>query len=88
MTSRSRNHFFYPTFLNKSKKNLSSENRILLVDDDSELREEIRDFLEDYGVTEVSSGDEALQILKKPNEIDLIILDVMMPGKNGLEVLK
>ena len=61
---------------------------ILLVDDDSEFREEFCDFLEDYEVIEASNGEEALDILRKPNEVDLVILDVMMPGKRGTDVLR
>ena len=61
---------------------------ILLVDDDREFREEFRDYLEDYQVIEACNGEEALKLLKKPNVIDLVILDVMMPGLRGTEVLK
>lgn len=61
--------------------------KILIVDDDLELREELRDFLEGYEVTEASSGEEAIKALKKANEISLVILDVMMPGISGLDVL-
>ncbi|MFB0526823.1 MAG: response regulator [bacterium] len=61
---------------------------ILLVDDDKEFREEFRDYLEDYQVIEACNGEEALGLLKKPNVIDLVILDVMMPGLPGTEVLK
>lgn len=61
---------------------------ILLVDDDREFREEFRDYLEDYEVIEACNGEEALKLLKKPNVIDLVILDVMMPGLHGTEVLK
>jgi len=62
--------------------------KILLVDDDAEFREELRAYLEEYEMIEAASGDEALRILKRPNEIDLVILDVMMPGTNGTEVLR
>jgi len=61
---------------------------ILLVDDDKEFREEFRDYLEDYQVIEARNGEEALNLLRKPNVIDLVILDVMMPGLRGTEVLK
>ncbi|MCX6353572.1 MAG: response regulator transcription factor [Candidatus Aureabacteria bacterium] len=61
---------------------------ILLVDDDKEFRSEFRDYLDEYEIVEASSGEEALRILAKPNEIDLVILDVMMPGMRGTEVLK
>lgn len=61
---------------------------ILLVDDDREFREELRDSLFDYRIVEAKDGDAALKILGKPNEIDLVILDVMMPGEQGTEVLR
>jgi two-component system response regulator YesN len=61
---------------------------ILLVDDDEEFREEFREFLFDYKVIEASGGREALDILSRPNEIDLVILDVVMPGLPGTEVLR
>jgi YesN/AraC family two-component response regulator len=61
---------------------------ILLVDDDKEFREEFRDFLCDYNVLEASDGKEALVLLSQPNEIDLVILDVVMPGPSGTEILK
>jgi YesN/AraC family two-component response regulator len=61
---------------------------VLLVDDDREFREEFRDFLCDYNVIEAGSGKEALEILSRPNEIDIVILDVVMPGLSGTEVLK
>lgn len=69
------------------KANLPAAARVLLVDDDQIFRSEFKDSFEEYGITEASSGDEALKILKKPNEIDLVILDVRMPGINGIEVL-
>lgn len=62
--------------------------KILIVDDDEDLRNELSSLLEDYGVLEASSGEAALKILKRANEISLVILDVMMPGINGLDVLR
>lgn len=61
---------------------------ILLVDDDKEFRFEFSCFFEDYNFIEASNGDEALKFLEKPNEIDLVILDVMIPGVKGTTVLK
>ncbi|MBI2091585.1 MAG: response regulator [Deltaproteobacteria bacterium] len=62
---------------------------ILLVDDDNIFRGELKAALSDeYNVFEAANGHEALDMLKKPNEIDLVILDVMMPGLKGTEVLK
>ncbi len=61
--------------------------KILIVDDDVDFRQELRDYLEGYPLAEASSGIEALKILKKANEIGVVILDVMMPGLSGTDVL-
>ncbi len=62
--------------------------QVLLVDDDREFREELRECLDGYDVVEAANGTEALQLLKRPNEVDLVVLDVMMPGPRGTDVLK
>lgn len=63
--------------------------QILIVDDDNEFRHEMRECLEgDYKVIEASNGETALAILNKPNAIDLVVLDVMMPGMLGTDVLR
>lgn len=61
--------------------------KILLVDDDRDFRQELRSYLEDYQVVEASSGVEALRLLRRANEIGAVILDVMMPGLSGTDVL-
>ncbi len=59
---------------------------ILIVDDDKEIREVIRVLLssEGYKVIEANSGSDALEIFTP--QIDLVILDVMMPGMSGYQV--
>lgn len=62
---------------------------ILIVDDDRAFRSEFRDILEEeYNVLEAANGEQALDIIKKPHIVDLIILDIRMPGLQGTEVLK
>lgn len=61
--------------------------KILLVDDDSFFRKEFCECFEEYGIIEAGDGEQALGILKKPNELELVILDVRMSGMNGIEVL-
>jgi len=61
--------------------------KILIVDDDDDLRSELVSFLDSYEVVEARNGEEALKILRRANEIGLVILDVLMPGVNGLDVL-
>jgi two-component system, response regulator YesN len=62
--------------------------QILMVDDDADFREEMRDCLGDYTVLEAANGADALAILKKPNAIDLVILDAIMPQVSGMEALR
>jgi two-component system response regulator YesN len=62
--------------------------KILIVDDDDDLRQEMVCSMDEYDMIEARDGQEALKILNKPHEIGLIILDVKMPGLSGTEVLK
>lgn len=59
---------------------------ILVVDDDMDIREGIRILLrgENYAILEAGSGQEALERLCE--SVDLVILDIMMPGMSGLRV--
>ncbi|WP_315076732.1 response regulator transcription factor [uncultured Clostridium sp.] len=64
-------------------------NNILVVDDEKEIRNllEINLRNEGYSVFKAKCGEEALEILKK-EEINLMVLDVMMPGMDGFEVCR
>ena len=66
--------------------------KILVVDDESRIRKIINDFLtrENYNVVEAQDGEIALDIFFNSNydNIDLIILDVMMPKVDGWEVCR
>ena len=64
--------------------------KILVVDDESRMRKLIKDFFvkENYEVLEASDGEMALDIFYSEKNISLILLDVMMPKLNGLEVVK
>lgn len=59
---------------------------ILIVDDEKEIRDLVDIYLKSDGYNTIKACDglEAIEILEK-NEIDLIILDVMMPNLNGIE---
>jgi CheY-like chemotaxis protein len=62
--------------------------RILLIDDDDDVREAIKTFLEysSYEVVEARDGQEGLDLLDK-ERFDLVITDLFMPGKDGLGVI-
>ena len=59
--------------------------KILIVEDDADIREGVRILLEGegYSVSEAENGRKGLELLKE--EPDLVILDVMMPGMSGLK---
>jgi signal transduction histidine kinase/CheY-like chemotaxis protein len=61
---------------------------ILLVDDDSAVREVTASILEEVGyvVLKVGSGGAALDLLDQNTKIDLVLLDFAMPGMSGVEV--
>src|SRR5437868_1924347 len=62
--------------------------RILIIDDDDAVRAALRLTLDRCGhtVIEARTGDEGLQLFPRV-QADLLITDIMMPGKSGLEVL-
>jgi CheY-like chemotaxis protein len=62
---------------------------ILLVDDDPLIRETVPALLGTMGhdVVPVAGGQEALEFLRTALEVDLVILDMNMPGMNGAEAL-
>jgi DNA-binding NtrC family response regulator len=63
--------------------------RVLLVDDEREFTDVLAERLEtrDFVVMKAFSGDEALEILKEQN-VDVVVLDVLMPGKDGITTLQ
>ncbi|HEX8170066.1 MAG TPA: sigma-54 dependent transcriptional regulator [Thermoanaerobaculia bacterium] len=64
--------------------------RILIVDDEEVLRDVLDAVLrrEGFDVISAASGEEALSILDSTEEVDLVILDVMLPGISGIDTLR
>ena len=66
---------------------LSVQSKILIVDDDPDIRQVLRLLLQNlYTVREAASGSEALALIEENKDVDLVILDVMMPGMDGYAV--
>ena len=63
--------------------------RVLVCDDDSPIRNMVRDILESLGaqVTEAKDGQEAITLLMKEN-LDLLVIDFLMPKIDGLQVIR
>jgi len=63
--------------------------KIMIVDDELEIRQILKEFLQNagYRIITAQDGEQALRILSE-NVIDVMILDLKMPGLSGLEVLK
>jgi DNA-binding response OmpR family regulator len=64
-------------------------NKVLLVDDDEKLRMLVTEYLEGYGfqVRALPDGRSVLSTIRNDSP-DIVILDIMLPGKDGMEVLK
>jgi CheY-like chemotaxis protein len=72
-------------------KELGGTETILLVDDDRNIRELLKEILDrfDYTVLLAQSGEESLEIYKAEKEkIDLVLMDLNMPGMGGRQCLK
>lgn len=63
--------------------------KILIVDDDPNIREVLSVLLgsEGYSVQQAENGETALEIVNGGRPLDLVILDIMMPGLSGVEDL-
>jgi len=69
---------------------MAENGKILVVEDESVIRDVLRRLFrpQGYTVEMVGRGDEAIEILNRKNDFDVIITDLMLPGASGIEVLK
>ncbi len=74
------------------KKSVGDDNvnsqKILVVDDDTSIAQLVADALEDEGfaATMLNDGEAAYELIQRENDFSLIILDIMMPKMDGLEL--
>ena len=62
--------------------------KIVVVDDDYRIHNSLKEILFEYQMVSFLDGQKALDYLLQPNEIKLAIVDVRMPGINGIELLE
>lgn len=69
---------------------MSDAGRVVVVDDDSTIRRVVRTVLESagYAVDEAVDGAEALKLVHGGERPRVVVLDVMMPGLDGVEVCR
>jgi len=68
---------------------MKKQEHIIIVEDEQKIAELLRDYLvnSDYQVTILNDGTEAVEVIKR-NKPDCVILDLMLPGKDGLQICR
>ena len=64
--------------------------KILVVDDETGIRESLQGVLADegYETASVESGEECLRLLRRDHSYEVVVLDIWLPGIDGLETLE
>jgi len=71
------------------EREMATTKTVLVADDDPALRKLVSQVLSrSYTIREAADGNEAIAVLREVPPPDLVVLDVMMPGKNGFEVAR
>ncbi|HMN46939.1 MAG TPA: response regulator transcription factor [Povalibacter sp.] len=76
----------------ETHRDIQQHIRVLIVDDHAILRAGVREMLADEEdlmvVGEAGSAEEALQLLESGTKVDVVVLDITLPGQSGIELLK
>ena len=72
----------------KAERSIKQQKSILVIDDEPRIRKIYRHYLEEHGyrIIEAHDGNAGLDILRKSNEVALVILDLAMPKQSGFEI--
>src|SRR5260370_39538992 len=73
----------------RRSRQLLSMHKLLIVDDETGIRESLEGVLADegYETASVESGEECLKRLRREHNFDVVLLDIWLPGIDGLETL-
>jgi len=78
--------------IQEAHPSVQKEIRVLIVDDHAILRAGVREMLSDEEdlrvVAEAGSAEEALQTLRNGTAVDVVVLDITLPGQSGIDLLK
>jgi len=75
--------------MDRAAEDAATPARILMVDDDPGIRDVVSDFLSKHGYRVETAGDaREMDLVMERGPVDLIVLDVMMPGEDGLAVCR
>lgn len=65
------------------------ENKIILIEDDEEIRSMVKDYLSgEFQVLPFSEGKTAIHTVKNYDEYSLALIDLMLPDMSGMEIIK
>lgn len=69
---------------------MEDKKKVLIVDDEADIRQLLNIYLRKngYDVLEAVNGMQAIDIVKENTDIDLVVMDIMMPGMSGIDACK
>jgi DNA-binding response OmpR family regulator len=74
---------------NRLDVRMSASPHIVVVDDEAELREMVQEYLVDHGfLVSQADGGETLRAIMAERPVDLVVLDINMPGEDGLSIAR
>ena len=73
----------------KKRGEIEMENKIMLIEDDGEIREMVKDYLSgEFEVTAFRDGTTAIQTIADYDKYSLALIDLMLPDMSGMEIIK
>ena len=73
----------------KKRVEIEMENKIMLIEDDGEIREMVKDYLSgEFEVTAFRDGTTAIQTIADYDKYSLALIDLMLPDMSGMEIIK